>query len=549
MTAAATSHSTTTTSNYHYPTSPLSSPFVSPSSRQHLLSPDRAARSALGEPVSYLAAHGIHTNGKSVTPNLVQRLSYEVEMLKEKLRLQEEENQAGLLKIQILEKTVENNTGNAIARAHDLARQVTTLRSDLAASRSETESWRIKAESAELRRVDLEEERSGLRRSFEGEVSAALKALGESQKREGEAKDRAGQLEAELERLTDLMKMDRAAIEALKRQLGPYSGVLSDTGVMEPGLVEVAERTAHLLQLQGNPEGEKYALQKVLATHSANLRAVFLHYVQLEGVGGGAMKRIWPPAMSYGQWMLFCKETQTADTRALALPSSKTSTTLSLVDCEAIFVRYSKSVNRSPAAALGGMTGGGTGGAGGGSSTLLISPTKKQQQQHSSQILSYELWLSSLVQCAFSLRPATKTFPFLSEAVREYLLKHIIMGVDAYLSSSSGGHQPLLPSSPHRTQRVVSARLLPSSPSALLRVGHGGSPAPARASSSAASAKNGSTASPRKKSGIKSRKPASAQLAWAEAPSLPGDGDGDEDEGIEESPATKEEVVRKLFQA
>ena len=58
--------------------------------------------------------------------------------------------------------------------------------------------------------------------------------------------------------------------------------------------------------LQSNPSGESYALQKVLAGQHSSLRAVFLHYSQLESTMG----QHWPPIMTYVQWLVFAKETQ-----------------------------------------------------------------------------------------------------------------------------------------------------------------------------------------------------------------------------------------------
>ena len=55
-------------------------------------------------------------------------------------------------------------------------------------------------------------------------------------------------------------------------------------------------------------QGEQYAVQKVLAHYTSDLRAIFLHYSQLDS----SFTDSWPPSLTYGQWMLYCKDTQTS---------------------------------------------------------------------------------------------------------------------------------------------------------------------------------------------------------------------------------------------
>ena len=55
-------------------------------------------------------------------------------------------------------------------------------------------------------------------------------------------------------------------------------------------------------------QGEQYAVQKVLAHYTSDLRAIFLHYSQLDSTFTDS----WPPSLTYGQWMLLCKDTQTS---------------------------------------------------------------------------------------------------------------------------------------------------------------------------------------------------------------------------------------------
>lgn len=51
---------------------------------------------------------------------------------------------------------------------------------------------------------------------------------------------------------------------------------------------------------------------QVLNHYHSDLRAVFLFYTQLEQ----SFTEHWPPSMTFPQWMLFCKDTETSDIRA-----------------------------------------------------------------------------------------------------------------------------------------------------------------------------------------------------------------------------------------
>ena len=63
---------------------------------------------------------------------------------------------------------------------------------------------------------------------------------------------------------------------------------------------------------QVNPYGERYTLQMVLGGAVDLLRAVFLHYAQLEA----SFTASWPPALSLAQFMALAKDTETTDTSA-----------------------------------------------------------------------------------------------------------------------------------------------------------------------------------------------------------------------------------------
>jgi hypothetical protein len=69
--------------------------------------------------------------------------------------------------------------------------------------------------------------------------------------------------------MSETLKMETTAVNSLKRQLLEFSEIaerhkatLRDAQA-DPALVEVLDRTAHLLAGQTNPTGEQYSLQKV----------------------------------------------------------------------------------------------------------------------------------------------------------------------------------------------------------------------------------------------------------------------------------------------
>jgi hypothetical protein len=55
-------------------------------------------------------------------------------------------------------------------------------------------------------------------------------------------------------------------------------------------------------------QGEQYAVQKALAGFTSDIRAVFLHYCQLDP----RFAENWPPTMALAQWNLYCRDTGTS---------------------------------------------------------------------------------------------------------------------------------------------------------------------------------------------------------------------------------------------
>lgn len=57
-----------------------------------------------------------------------------------------------------------------------------------------------------------------------------------------------------------------------------------------------------------HPQGEEYAVQKVLSHYQSDLRAVFLYYAQLDA----SFAEHWPPSLTFSTFMLYCKDSQTS---------------------------------------------------------------------------------------------------------------------------------------------------------------------------------------------------------------------------------------------
>jgi hypothetical protein len=113
------------------------------------------------------------------------------------------------------------------------------------------------------------------------------------------------------------------------------------------------------------------------------------YYAQLEN----NFAAYWPPGLGFSQWLLFCKETETSDPRASSRFSPNTGPNKMLLprDCEVIFRAYAK---MDPAAI-------GT----------------------SAPVLTYESFLAAIIDCAMRVKRTDN--PYLSEAIREYVLTYV----------------------------------------------------------------------------------------------------------------------------
>jgi len=150
------------------------------------------------------------------------------------------------------------------------------------------------------------------------ERATTLKALKGLQMRTDSVEGRNTELEADVSTLRAQLREEQAAVLALKRQTLTYLDELEEARLFGPdgadaGLREVLLHAAPLLEAQGSPTVERFAVQRVLQTHQAELRAVFLFYVQLDAT----FTKHWPPCMHSHQWFAFCRDSETAGAEGL----------------------------------------------------------------------------------------------------------------------------------------------------------------------------------------------------------------------------------------
>ncbi|GLI64110.1 hypothetical protein VaNZ11_007285 [Volvox africanus] len=337
-----------------------------------------------------------HINaGARGAPLMMQQLTRDLEAARDQLLAQNQLAEASAAKVRQLEREKELLVAAFDQRVAELQSSLLVARQDLGSARHEAEEQRKRATEAETRITELELKAHALQSTLDGERGTVMTALKECHERDVTVKQRAEQLEAEVQRLTERLKEETTAVSALKRQLLQFSDIAERyattlrEGEMEPGMQEVLDRVQKLFVGQTNPFGESYAVQKVLNHYHGDLRAVFLYYAQLEN----NFAAYWPPSMAFQQWMLFCKETETSDPRSNSRVSTVTQPHKMLHprDCEAVFRAYGK-----------------------------LDPNAINT---AAPVLTYEGFLSAIIDVSFRVKRFDN--PYLSEAVREYILSYV----------------------------------------------------------------------------------------------------------------------------
>ncbi|EFJ52451.1 hypothetical protein VOLCADRAFT_115928, partial [Volvox carteri f. nagariensis] len=330
-----------------------------------------------------------------IIPNTGLQLTRDLEAARDQLLIQNQLAEASAAKVRQLEREKELLVAAFDHRVSELQSSLLVARQDLNSARQDAEEQRKRATEAEARITELEVRAHSLQSTLDGERGTVMTALKECHERDVSVKRRAEQLEAEVQRLTERLKEETTAVAALKRQLLQFSDIAERyattlrEGEMEPGMQEVLDRVQKLFVGQTNPFGESYAVQKVLNHYHGDLRAVFLYYAQLEN----NFAAYWPPSLAFQQWMLFCKETETSDPRSNSRVSAVTQPHKMLHprDCEAVFRAYAK-----------------------------LDPNAINT---AAPVLTYEGFLSAIIDVSFRVKRFDN--PYLSEAVREYILSYV----------------------------------------------------------------------------------------------------------------------------
>jgi hypothetical protein len=237
------------------------------------------------------------------------------------------------------------------------------------------------------------------------ERATTLKALGEYQKRDMEMQQRVGTLEQEVEQLSCKLREEQAAVLALKRQTLVYQTEIDQAHKVLPaqspdaGLQDVLVHIKPLLDKETNPVGERYAVSKIIQTHNADLSSSFLFYCQLKS----PFANHWPLAMHQHQWFAFCKDTETADPRIGARQRSSGQAMLSLSEIQEVFDKFGR----------------------------------KNEDAHSYPTLTFDAFVAAVVWVALWLKPTAT--PFLSEALRSYIVKHVALAKRVQPGGVKGG--------------------------------------------------------------------------------------------------------------
>ncbi|MEW5310692.1 MAG: hypothetical protein WDW38_002463 [Sanguina aurantia] len=366
---------------------------------------DSPARLSMGiappaPPTGHTRPHTGHVNeGVRGAPLMMMQMSRDLDSMREQLQFQHSLAEASAAKVRQLEheKAVVNSTFEH--RVNQLEAQLSATRSDRESSRSH--STKLEMDMADLRAQarELAQANALLTETMDRERGSMIAALAESQARERAEQGKVGQLESEVVRISGQLREETATVNALKRQLLQYADIaerhkttLKD-GFYEPGMQETLDKVQQLFVTQNNPHGETYAVQKVLAHYYADLRAVFLHYTQLQATFASH----WPPSLGFAQLMLFCRDTETTDPRygAVYRPTlgmkAGVQAVLKVSDCEEVFRRYA---------------------------ALDLEAVNAQ-----APVLSYESFLAVIVD--FSNRLRNRDIPYLSEGLRDYILNYL----------------------------------------------------------------------------------------------------------------------------
>lgn len=251
-------------------------------------------------------------------PRVLDSLVSELETMRGDLCFQHEVIESHSRRANKAEGELEAVQNTCNARLQSMQAKLETATAELTTLRAEHRISAQQATTANDRARSLEAQVKELTSMVDSERATTIKALGEYQNREGQLARRVQTLEAELSSTKEGLKQEQAAVVAMKKQALNLSDELHQVHkeypprtIADAGVLDILAAISQLLQKESNPAGERYAVQKIIVSHSQELRSTFLCYCQLDST----FAQHWPPSMMQHQFLTFCRDSETADPR------------------------------------------------------------------------------------------------------------------------------------------------------------------------------------------------------------------------------------------
>ena len=252
-------------------------------------------------------------------PRVLDSMVSELETMRETMLFQHQVIESHSKRANKAEGELEAVQSTCNARLQSMQVKLEAATAELATLRAEHRVSAQQASSANDRARSLESQVKELTGMVDSERGTTIKALGEYQSREGQLARRVQILEGELLSTKESLKQEQAAVAAMKNQTVALSDELQQVHkeypprtIADAGILDILASISQLLQKESNPAGERYAVQKVVVSHSQELRSTFLCYCQLDST----FAQHWPPSMMQHQFLAFCRDSETADPRA-----------------------------------------------------------------------------------------------------------------------------------------------------------------------------------------------------------------------------------------
>ncbi|GAB4823315.1 hypothetical protein N2152v2_010361 [Parachlorella kessleri] len=317
--------------------------------------------------------HHSNDGGRKGAVQLTSQLTKELLNLQDDLTLKTELAETLAAKVEALEHDKHVITDAFERVVTDLQKDLQEVQARMAVLRSERDALAAQVGDAQRRAVEAEAERDECRLRLDGERGTVMTSLGAFQQKQDEAVAKAAVAERELQALQERFREEQVAYDALKKQMVFYQHTLSAAGLRQqrdsfaakdpqasaraqrgdplgaanPALAllrgnnnpeikfwETLNAVEELLNREADPDGERYALAKVLHTCQGDLHAIFLYYCLIDTT----FTRYWPPQLTMTGWMAFVKEI--GITNLVPGTRTRTEATIPVADTQEIFKKY-----------------------------------------------------------------------------------------------------------------------------------------------------------------------------------------------------------------